>query len=347
MGILALLDAKGIHYTHKGGDEYGIVCPTQHLHAGGRDNNPSFNVNIVKQLAHCLACGFKLNQAGLYKWLVGDELNEFTLKGVNIRAGLKRLEDQGSLPLVKEEQEDFMFPIGEPWSEDGYRGISLETYQKLGAVKVTRGRYANRICLPIRVNGNLIGVDGRYLGDTKADKVPKYLRNYNSSCKTDWLFPFDIVKAQKPKMILLGEGIFHAIRALDLDYAGLCFFGVNNFSHNKILMLLATGASEICFIKDNDKAGEQAAQRICAALLPWFKVTIGDTEYVNDGQDLGDYSKELLDYCVEHRKKPVVPVCLKKDWLFDVKKVVGEKCKEFACVFNRYGKCNNTVFGGK
>lgn len=247
------------------------------------------------------------------------------------------------MPLVHTPQE-FFSPIGKEWDQDGYRGISLTTYRELGALHITRGRYQNRIAFPVWVKGELVGIDARYLGDDKADNVAKYLRNKDSSCKANWLYPYDLVKAQKLKLLLIGEGIFHAINARDKGYVALCYFGVNNFSLNKVMLMVATGAEEVCYVRDPDKAGQQAEQRICSVLKPWFKVTTADMEYVPATKDLGDLSRELIDYCVEMRKKPILPACLLKNWEFDVKKAFGEKCKAFTCLFNRRSRCNNEVF---
>ena len=54
--LRALLEAKGIHYVNKGGDEVGIVCPNQGSHSGGRDSKPSFNINGSTFQAHCFSC---------------------------------------------------------------------------------------------------------------------------------------------------------------------------------------------------------------------------------------------------------------------------------------------------
>jgi DNA primase len=264
------------------------------------------------------------------------------MKALEIKGVLNRI-GSGKQSSLYEEESEFLFPVGSPWEEDGYRGISIETYQELGAIKVTRGRYQNRICFPIYVNGELVGVDARYLGNDKEDKVAKYLRNKDSSCKTNWLFPFDKVKAQKPSLVILGEGLFHAINAFDKGFSGLCFFGVNNFSNNKVSMLLSLGAEEICYFPDTDKAGFQAMQRVCAALSQWFKVSIANIiPYVGTKIDLGDMSREEIDTAVRTRVKPVYTKCLVEDWQYKV--VFGEKCKRWKCPFNSKGCCNNEAF---
>lgn len=83
--------AKGVRYEAKAGDEISTICPARHMHAGGLDDRPSFNINIDKHVGNCLACGFKLNETGMYRWLMGDDVDEFILKGMAIRGALKRL----------------------------------------------------------------------------------------------------------------------------------------------------------------------------------------------------------------------------------------------------------------
>lgn len=341
--ILSILDSKGIDYERKSYEEYVITCLAQHLHSGGVDNNKSLSINVVKGKAFCQACGFSMSSARLYSWLHGEDLDDLNLKGLEVRGLLQRLEENKE--SLYEEAEEFFFPSGKPWEEDGYRGISLETYQKLGAIKCERGRYQNRICFPIVVNGEVIGVDARYLGDAKEDKVAKYLRPKNSSCSHNWLGFFDYIKAHKPKMVLLAEGIYHSVNAIDKGFPCCCYFGVNNFSHNKVMMLLSTGASEICYVPDPDIAGWRAAERICAALKPWFKVSVADmTPHFESERDLGDLSKQEIEFAVSNRGSPVLPLCLLDNWEYKIK--WEEDCKRWRCVHNRKSKCEHRLYSG-
>lgn len=339
MNILELLEAKGIDYISKGGAEISIVCPTQHLHAGGQDSKPSFNINTEKESGNCFACGFRLNAVGMHKWVLGEDLDEFQMKGMELAAVFKRLETP-QVSLIEEDKEVF-FPTGEPWTEDGYRNISIETYTKLGAVKVVRGRYSNRICFKIIVNGVLVGVDARALGDEQ----PKYLRNSGASTKRNWLYPHDIVKEMKPKKVLLAEGIFHAVNALDKGFPALCYFGAHNFSQDKVMMLLALGVEEVIVTPDPDIPGWQAAERICAALVEWFKVTVADmTPYYESGKDLGDLTKEEINVAVANRGKPILPLCLLENWDFKIK--YGAECKKWKCgnINRKHGVCEHRLY---
>jgi len=109
------------------------------------------------------------------------------------------------------------------------------------------------------------------------------------------------------------------------------------------MMLLDTGAEELCYFPDADKAGYQAAQKICAALMPWFKVTYADISgYYLTGKDLGDLSKEEIDAAVERRGKPGLPHCLLENW--ELKIEYAAKCRRFKCPFNYRGCCNNELY---
>lgn len=335
---MEILESKGIDYVSKGGDEISIACPMQHLHSDGIDGRPSFGINLEKRVGHCFSCGHSMSEAGLHRWLLGEDLDETQSLGLQLRGILSRLSKTEEVPVV-EESEQVFFPSGEPWDEDGYRGISLETYRRVGAIRCSRGRYAGRICFPVYLNGELIGVDARALGDEQ----PKWLRNRNSMAKTKWAGNFDILKEMKPSLLLLGEGHFHAINGLDKGYAASCIFGVHNWSASKIMLLLSLGATEVCFFPDCDKAGFQAAQKICASLQPWFEVTCADASvYYGTGKDMGDLTQEEMDAAVAGRGKIPLPLCLLENW--ENKIEFGAECKKWKCPFNRRGNCGNELY---
>jgi hypothetical protein len=340
MDVLALLDERKIEYIHAGDNEVAIVCPNQVNHQDGSDDKPSFRINIVKLVGHCFACNYKMGEITFRRWAGGEDLDELELQGHSIRAKLRRIkENYGSDESTESVALEVFTPIGTPWNIDGYRGISIETYETLDALYVTQGRYQNRICFPIYINGMLKGVDARALGDEQ----PKYLRNSKCSCKTDWLYPYDLVKSQKPYTILLGEGIFHSINAIDKGFSGLCYFGANNWSETKLLMMMATGASEIIYFKDNDKAGRKAEQFICSTLDPFFDVYTACTDQVPEGKDLGDLYSEQINYAIANKTKPKLPQCrVNHPFLHNMKATAGLRCYERKCPFNKKCTCTNT-----
>lgn len=310
MEVLELLESRGIHWVYKGGDEYGIECPNAASHSGSKDSSPSFNINVEKLQGHCFACGFSMNEERLVKWLTGGELDDFSLQTMALRAKLKRLSTTETTS-IQESNRAILIPPGEPWDEDGYRGISIDTYRKLGAIRCDRGWYVNRICFPVYLGGELVGVDARALG---ADMQPKYLRPKGCNCREEWLYPFDLVKASNPKYVVLVEGIYDSIAVFDkLGPVGLSIFGTENFSMSKLRLILKTGCEEVVMFFDKDEAGQAAQKKIGAMISDWLRVSeafidhlpIDPRASISKGKlvykDCGDLSKSELEYAIEHR----------------------------------------------
>jgi hypothetical protein len=333
LSVVDLLDVRGLDFTPIGTDEVAVVCPNAVNHQGGTDSRPSFNINTVKHVGHCFACGYSLRQEWLIRWLSGGDVDETELVAMGLRARLKALAADAG-PVGGEKVQVFS-PPGEPWDEDGYRGISIETYRKLGAMRVSRGRYENRIAFPIYLNGELIGIDARALGDQQ----PKYLRNKGSSCKENWLYPADLVRERRPNQVLLGEGIFDAINAIDKGYAGLSYFGVANWSMTKLRMLLSTGCDEVIYVRDNDLAGKKAEQQICATLVGWVKVSSAKVDDLPPGTDLGNMSAAQIAGAIRERTPIDAPACMP-----DAKPKFGARCNNRRCVYNNHGTCINEIW---
>lgn len=298
MEVLELLDAKGIPYVPKGENEYSIVCPNAASHQGGSDSSPSFSINVEKLVGNCLSCGFSMNEARLIRWLVGGELEDLSLQTMTLRAKIKRMLTAEDKSLSEARQ--IFIPPGEPWAEDGYRGISLETYRKLEAIHCTRGFYSDRLVFPVYLKGELLGVDARAL---KPDMQPKYLRGKGCTCKDNWLTPYDIVADMKPKYVILAEGAFHAYNGIDKGFPTLCYFGSNSWSLTKMRMILNLGIEEVYICRDNDVAGIKAEQEIGSMLEDWLPTYSLDTSKFGETRDLGDLSKEEIEYAISNRTR--------------------------------------------
>lgn len=299
MDILSLLEAKGIDYEHKGQDEIAISCPNAaNGHSDGIDSTmANCFINTSKCVLHCFACGYKLSEVGLTKWLMGEDLDEMQVKAIGIRSKLKMLssvEDE-----IFEVDKVFFEPPGVPFYRD-YRGIYAETYKKLGAIECTRGRYESRVCFPITQEGKTLGYDCRTL---IGDKV-KYLRPKGCNAK-QWLFPYDLAKQENIRKVVLCEGIFHAINYLDKMETpeALCYFGTNNWSSYKLQLLLGLGVKEVVVFPDNDDPGWAAAVEIYKHIEPWLPVKIANVEKLEEGKDLGDLTRdEIIDVMKDLRR---------------------------------------------
>ena len=313
MDVLALLDQLGIEYERKNNSEFCIICPNEISHQDNRDSKPSFSINIDKVKGYCFSCGLSMNEAKLSEFLLGESLSEFDLKCLELQSTLKKIENTTydlSLPLPV--SSNLVLPNGEPWAED-YRGISSETYKKLRAYKVSKGRYENRLCFPVQIHDRLVGVDARALSD---DMQPKYLRPSGVNCK-EWLYPFDLAKEYKIQRVIGCEGIFHSINYYDKMKIpeAQCIFGAHNWSEKKLIMLIELGIKEFIWFPDRDAAGEKAAQEICSQVAPWIKTSVACTDHLKVDakaslkkqrivyQDLGDLSKDEIEYSLENRRE--------------------------------------------
>ena len=299
MDIISLLEAKGIPWQDKGSNEIAIPCPNAAVgHSDGIDNTMSnCFINTEKMVLNCFACSFKLGEVGLTRWLLGEDLDEFQIKAIGIKSKLKQLAN------IKEDLFDvdqvFFEPPGVPFNRD-YRGISAETYRKLGAIECTRGRYENRICFPITQEGKCLGYDCRALVDMK----PKYLRPKGCDAQK-WLYPFDLARESKIKRAILAEGIFHSINFYHQTGIPetLAYFGRHNYTTYKTQLLLGLGVEEVIVFPDNDKAGWDVAIEIAKEVQDWIPVRVVNVEKLEDGKDLGDLTRdEIIDVMKDLRR---------------------------------------------
>ena len=296
MDILTLLEAKGLSPVHSSGNEYKMQCINQAAHDDGFDSNPSLYVNIEKQVMFCQTCGFRLNEVALTKWLIGDDLDDFQMKSLELKGALKRIQNAEE-PFLAEAEEFTMMPPSAPWNKE-YRGLSKEFLLGMGARKCSVGRYENRIIFPIYVNCRLRGFDSRALGNEK----PKYLRSKGFDAVNEGLYPLDHVIALRPRYVILCEGLFDALNAIFNGFPALCIFGLN-VGMQKVALLLSTGASEIILMLDNDTAGNAAKMKIAEQIKDWVTVSIADNSLLVDGKDLGDLNQEEIQYCIDNRRR--------------------------------------------
>jgi DNA primase len=296
MDVLGLLEAKGFTLINVSGSEYKMQCINQSAHDDGEDTNWSLFVNVDKGVAFCQACGFRLSETAMTKWLIGDDLDDFQMAALSLKGALKRIQNAEE-PFLAEAEEFTMMPPSTQWDRD-YRGISKEFLQLMGARHCKVGRYENRIVLPINVNGRLKGFDSRALGDQK----PKYLRSSGFDAKNEGLYPLDYVIKLRPNYVIVCEGLFDALNACALGFPAVCIFGLN-VGMAKVALLLSTGASEVILFLDNDSAGITATSKIAAEIKDWITVSIADSSILVEGKDLGDLNKEEIQYCIDNRRR--------------------------------------------
>jgi DNA primase len=236
-----LLKSKSINFRQSGKD-YVIRC----LNPEHEDRNPSLRIDRTTGIFNCLSCGFK-----------GDIFVHFEQKPNALQLKRERLKDVISSKLI----ETLGYDIPDnavPFTRD-WRGISGDTFKKFGAFQHNNSEYIGRVVIPLRnITGKIVAFCGRHQGDAK----PKYL--FHPRGVTMPLFPS--VKPIQGKVILV-EGIMDMLNLHDKGLTNaICNFGVGKLTEDKINILKIQGISGIDIFFDNDKAGQEGAEKNKAIL---------------------------------------------------------------------------------
>ena len=150
----------------------------------------------------------------------------------------------------------------------GYDPLELERLYGIGfCVKVfDRSHYplTNRIFIPILMNGNIVGWQGRYVGDPdwKTSSVQKYF-NLRGMSKKDMLYNFDVAKTQD--MVVIVEG------AADVWRVGPKAVGImgSDLSEQQAGMIRQAWAGKpVAVFLDKDASDK--SEGIAKKLFPYF-----------------------------------------------------------------------------
>lgn len=242
------------------------------------DKNPS--CTISKDHPHyfkCRSCGYTGNLNAIAKdyGLEVDNKVEFNFEAYRTVS----LPDISKLRL-------------EGWSGD-YRGVAESVWQNIGAMKwYDTNKFTNeageevevldaiRLLLPIYLKGVLVGYAGRRLD---ADKMKKY-NNYSGANFSQLLYPLDWCQPQNP--IVLVEGPLDALKCWMYQIPALCLFGTQSWSDRKLALLLEKAPSSVWLCFDNDKAGQDAQNKLYHRLSRFFDVQVIELPEGNDPFDL-------------------------------------------------------------
>lgn len=226
-----------------------------------QENSPSaFTIFGEQPFSHCSSCGFHLNTEKLYNFLdVGidpDMLFNSQIKG--LLKSLDKSEDKKSAPMF--------LPIESGKFDKNYRGISISTFQKVGAFYTIEGTYyQKRIIIPIRdIDRNLKGFEAV---STNKNIVPKILRP--KLCDTSELLGFE--EYIDSDTLFITEGIFSALSFVECNYNAVFNFGVGSIKP-KIKKLLMRGVKNVIIASDNDTTGDKFYQECYKSLRNSFRV---------------------------------------------------------------------------
>ena len=245
------------------------------------------------ELSICKSCGFTLGTEALYKFLdVGIDEN------VIFKAQIERLLKEKLINLGEVEHIKIYLPIKDGDFSTHYRGISPETYQKVGAYYTfPDAYYGKRIIIPIKD----IASELRTFEAISTNKalVPKVLRPKNQI--TSNIFGFEQFLGNSDT-VFITEGLFSALSFWELGYQGVFNFGVASIK-DKIKTLLLKGVKNVILAGDADSAGKQFNKECYHLLKHNFNVTFFQFPYNSpekyDSNDLLKQGREILQECID------------------------------------------------
>ncbi len=287
--FIAYLEASELIYIDRGGKV--SHCCINPLH---NDSSPSA-FTIFKEaevFSHCKSCGHTLAGTKFYDFLeVGYDEKQF------FHQQIKNILKQAESKLEKQIAPVFL-PIKDKDFNKIYRGISPETYKRVGAYSTFSGTfYQKRIIFPIyNVNNQLILFEAV---STNKNIQPKVLRN--KGVDTTNLFGFEHLLGESDTLFLC-EGTFSALSLWELGYQSIFNFGVASIK-DKIKTLHLKGIKNIILAADNDEAGRTFNKECYHLLKHNFNVTFFQFPYnfenKGDANDLLKQDRGILQECVD------------------------------------------------
>lgn len=281
ISVQELLLEKKIHFRPVGNGNFLVSC----LSPTHEDKNPSMRINGATGVAVCFSCGYSLN---LYTHF-GILDNKVNAKAHKVLMSIDRLRNR-----------EITIPKGSSPITKPFRGISLDTLSKYKAF-TNPVMFIDSVCFPLY---NASGKLKAFIARDKESAHSKYK-----------IFPPGAVLPyfpSKPKpangTIIIVEGIIDALRAID---NGLnCCVATLGINLNKqqfsdlITNLKLAGATRVVLAYDNDKAGQDACNRMQAKLEKHFPI-IEIFDWVDSGgnsldiKDFGDADKQTISLIAE------------------------------------------------
>jgi 5S rRNA maturation endonuclease (ribonuclease M5) len=257
------------------------------------DNNASaYTILSETPFNYCSSCGFSLNTEKLYSLLeVGYDEKQFFHQ--QIKNMLKQAE-----PKLEKQIAPVYLPIKDKDFDKPYRGISAETYKKVGAYSTfIETFYQKRIIIPIYNYRNELR---SFEAISTSSKVqPKILRPKNVS--TFDLFGFENLLGESDSVFIC-EGIYNSLSFMELGYNSIFNFGVASIK-DKIKTLLLKGVKNVILVGDADSTGKQFNKECYQLLKHNFNTTFFQFPYnfenKGDANDLLKKDREILQECID------------------------------------------------
>ena len=299
--LIQYLEANDLRYIDRGNKISHSCVNPEHI-----ETNPSaFTMLGEEPFNYCSSCGFSLNSEKLYN-LLDIGFDSDTLFQSQINSLFKSL-DKAKAKDVKKDTPMYL-PIHEGNFEKEYRGISAETFRKVGAFStIPEGYYGKRIIIPIKdIDGKLVSFEAV---STNTKIQPKILRP--KMVDTTELLGFEHLIYSDT--VFICEGLFSALSLIECGYNGIFNFGVGSIKP-KIKKLMLRGIRNIILCGDNDQVGQKFNQESYQALKKVFRVSYFQYPYEFKGVakfDANDMLKKMskdkmIDYIDKFLEKNLI-----------------------------------------
>lgn len=293
--------------------EVRFLCPVCESDGGGK-GRWLISFNVEKRSGHCHRCGegftllrflatslsisemealalvFRKSDAKVGKEQVVDALDAFKVQDAEesvpeeeeiVRDGVQLPE--GFIPYRP-------WPFKNPWYFS-QRGITEEDalIHRLGWC--SRGRFANRLVLPVYTRGRLVTFSARYMGNVERDsfvsgeEIKPYL--YPVGPRSRALFNYD--RAIHCGSVCLVEGCFDAIR---VGAPGMAVLG-NKLTAGQVELIASADIEDVVMMFDGDAAGKELA-RVCHEKLDGIVPSIR-YHALPPGKDPDEFPRRQLD----------------------------------------------------
>lgn len=327
--IIELMDTLGAPLMKA--DSNNLIFPSIcHHGADAMSHRPKLWFNQERQVFHCWVCGLHTDVIGLIQHVKNLDFNQavsYICSILHLQVGQIEQNEQLDnwaelrrfLPNAEPEPDklltydksilslfDHLYP--QEWLD---YGISADILDKFGI-----GWYARQACIsiPVVLNGQLVGVRGRY---TREQDVAK--GKYRPICTLDGtvlkfpssacLYGYDQNKVaiEKSRQVVLFESEKSVLKAPSYNlYNALAVFG-SNISKQHIQLLLELGVNDVVLAFDSDykqvdddefKFFVVKMKKLAAKLKPFFNCSI---VYNNQGYDM--YKCNMMDISYEQAMK--------------------------------------------
>jgi DNA primase len=174
------------------------------------------------------------------------------------------------------------------------RKLKLETIRKFGLLYARTGKYENRIIIPYSLNGKIIGMNSRFVGDCDSSKRYRYL--INESRFENYIFNYD--KAIDDKYCILVEGPFDLMYLVQCGYKNVVSTLNTRMTNGHIEKLMKFKKIIFCF--DNDErtqAGQKAVLKHATTILKHIPDMLLYTVPLPTDTDANECEPDILNEC--------------------------------------------------